>query len=237
MPINILLIYVIGSAFGLLIIRITKAPPNLMGPILGCCASGNLGFMLLIIIPSTCDEKGSPFGDPAKCHAESLEYASLSMAISDILFWSYSYNIVRILSKTMKKIDQEVVIDDEESQLKCIEEGRESKPAINGFRRLFSPATLGVMTGLTIGMISPFKKIIIGDDAPLRAIEGAISLLSDAAIPTATLIMGGNLMKGGVVTQTVGVGEGECSIILFWTYAVTLICFPLWSSLFMSVVS
>lgn len=40
MPVNILLTFIIGSALGWIVIQTTRAPSNLRGLILGCCAAG-----------------------------------------------------------------------------------------------------------------------------------------------------------------------------------------------------
>lgn len=47
--------------------------------------TGNLGNMLLITVPATCKEKGSPFGAPDVCSKYGIAYASLSMAVSSLL--------------------------------------------------------------------------------------------------------------------------------------------------------
>ncbi|XAR61498.1 hypothetical protein NMG60_11015940 [Bertholletia excelsa] len=96
MPVNILITFIIGSALGWVVNQITRAPPHLRGLVIGCCAAGNLGNMLLIIIPAVCKEKGSPFGSPDVCHQYGMAYASLSMAVGAVYLWSYVYNIVRI---------------------------------------------------------------------------------------------------------------------------------------------
>lgn len=44
--------------------------------------TGNLGNLLLIVIPAICKEKGSPFGDHGICASVGLSYASFSMAVS-----------------------------------------------------------------------------------------------------------------------------------------------------------
>ncbi|KAF5203418.1 Auxin efflux carrier-like protein [Thalictrum thalictroides] len=105
MPLNILITFILGSAFGWVVIQITRAPSHLRGLILGCCAAGNLGNMLLIIIPAVCKEKGSPFGAPDTCHTFGMAYASLSMAIGAIYLWSYVYNIVRFYSTRQSAIE------------------------------------------------------------------------------------------------------------------------------------
>jgi hypothetical protein len=51
------------------------------------CA-GNLGNMLLIIIPAVCDEDNSPFGDSSVCSTDGESYAVLSMAV--IVYFSHS---------------------------------------------------------------------------------------------------------------------------------------------------
>ncbi|XP_042493588.1 protein PIN-LIKES 3-like isoform X1 [Macadamia integrifolia] len=98
MPINILFTFLIGSALGWILIQITRPPSHLRGLILGCCAAGNLGNLLIIIVPAICKEKGSPFGDSDVCSTYGLAYASLSMAIGALFLWSYVYNVVRISS-------------------------------------------------------------------------------------------------------------------------------------------
>lgn len=56
---------------------------------LGVGWTGNLGNMLLIIIPAVCKEKGSPFGNSDVCRSYGLAYASLSMAVSSFLLSSF----------------------------------------------------------------------------------------------------------------------------------------------------
>ncbi|KAL0919404.1 hypothetical protein M5K25_011496 [Dendrobium thyrsiflorum] len=310
--------------------------------------TGNLGIMLLIIIPATCNEVGSLFGNPALCNSRALAYASFCMGINDMIFWSYVYNIVRLsigFGEEKEKIWQNEAlapksIEDgtvstkengedywkdatesfsasgeyvhEKSCNQLSEPSTKSKvqtirkmtislsemPAIIALRRLFTPSTYGVIIGLTIGIVSPFRRALIGEKAPLRSIQGALSLLGDGAVPATTLIMGGNLVKGfhksdikisavvgvvivrylllpltgvciikgaihigilhpdplyhfvllvqyavppamnmGVISQLLGAGESECSVIFFWTYALTLVLFPLWSAYFIWLVS
>ncbi|XP_016513044.2 protein PIN-LIKES 3 [Nicotiana tabacum] len=95
MPVNILLTFIIGSALGWLLVKITRTPIELHGLVISCCAAGNLGNLLLIIIPAVCVEKNSPFGDSVTCSTNGKAYASLSMAIGAVYIWTYIYNIIR----------------------------------------------------------------------------------------------------------------------------------------------
>ncbi|KAJ7953260.1 Auxin efflux carrier family protein [Quillaja saponaria] len=63
-------------------------------------------------------------------------------------------------------------------------------------KTLFAPSTVAAIIGTIIGIVPPFRKLMIGDSAPLRVIDDSVSLLGDAAVPTITLIVGANLLKG-----------------------------------------
>ncbi|KAK4338798.1 hypothetical protein RND71_040260 [Anisodus tanguticus] len=344
MPFNILFTFIVGSILGWAVIQITRPPQHLRGLVVGCCAAGNLGNMLLIIIPAVCKEQGSPFGDPGVCHTYGMGYASLSMAVGAIYLWSYVYNIVRISSS---KSSKEVEINDSSatrssregsiSQIGTSTESLLPSKAFNGsesppeqlglpstrfdhktqahpwtklkqymenlsrkinLKRLLAPSTTGAIAGFIVGLIPQIRKLMIGDVAPLRVIENSAMLLGDGAIPLLTLIMGGNLLKGltgsgiqksllvgiivvryialpligiivvkgaihlglvqhdplyqfvlllqfalppamniGTITQLFGAGESECSVIMFWAYALASISLTLWTTLFMWLVA
>ncbi|WMV56922.1 hypothetical protein MTR67_050307 [Solanum verrucosum] len=108
MPLNIFITFIVGSILAWVVNQITKPPKHLRGLVIGCCAAGNMGNMLLIIIPAVCKEKGSPFGAPDICHTYGMGYASLSMAVCAVFLWSYVYNIVRISSSKSPEEVEEV---------------------------------------------------------------------------------------------------------------------------------
>ncbi|KAF9686565.1 hypothetical protein SADUNF_Sadunf02G0002400 [Salix dunnii] len=64
------------------------------------------------------------------------------------------------------------------------------------WKSLFAPSTIGAIVGLIIGVIPLTRKLMVGNDAPLRVIQDSASLLGDGAIPALNLIMGANLLKG-----------------------------------------
>ncbi|XP_024174544.1 protein PIN-LIKES 3 isoform X3 [Rosa chinensis] len=224
MPVNILITFIVGSVLGWILIQLARPPPHLRGLILGCCAAGNLGNLLLIIIPAVCKEKGSPFGAPDVCHTYGMAYASLSMATGAIYIWSYVYNIVRISSKrSTQDSPQSLKEPSESNQVSCTEPLLSSKeygsayycrlswqiePQIKSknclvrmfqilnLKTIFAPSTIGAIVGFAIGVIPQIRKLMIGDGAPLRVIHGTTNLLGDGAIPALTLIIGGNLLKG-----------------------------------------
>ncbi|CAL5087657.1 unnamed protein product [Urochloa decumbens] len=64
------------------------------------------------------------------------------------------------------------------------------------FRKLFAPSTIAVIVGLILGAVPLIKNSLIGENAPLRALQESAELIGGAAVPAVTLIMGGNLLKG-----------------------------------------
>lgn len=50
MPLNVLLTFIIGSLLGWILLKITRAPRDLWGLVLGCCAAGILLTPLLVFI-------------------------------------------------------------------------------------------------------------------------------------------------------------------------------------------
>ncbi|MED6131606.1 hypothetical protein PIB30_011206 [Stylosanthes scabra] len=108
MPLNILLTFIAGSALGWLLMKITKASHDLQGLVLGCCAAGNLGNLPLIVIPSVCKQSSSPFGAVDVCYQKAMAYATLSLAVGCIYFWTIVYSIVRAYSckvSSVSKVD------------------------------------------------------------------------------------------------------------------------------------
>ncbi|KAM1570907.1 hypothetical protein FF1_035934 [Malus domestica] len=200
MPVNILITFVIGSMLGWLLIQLTRPPAHLRGLVLGCCAAGNLGMMLLVIVPAVCIEKGSPFGASDVCHMYAMGYASLSMAIGAVYLWSYVYNIVRISSRRGTQ-DSNQSSERSSTSDQATTSGQLKQRIVMVFKTInlktiFAPASIGALVGFAIGVIPQIRKLLIGDGAPLRVIQDTAYLLGDGAIPALTLIIGGNLLQG-----------------------------------------
>ncbi|XP_061362921.1 protein PIN-LIKES 3-like [Gastrolobium bilobum] len=61
---------------------------------------------------------------------------------------------------------------------------------------LFAPATIATIVGLTIGIVPQFRKLLVGNNAPLHVVQDSVVMLGDAGIPAMTLLVGANLIKG-----------------------------------------
>lgn len=63
-------------------------------------------------------------------------------------------------------------------------------------KRLLSPSINGAIVGFIAGTIPPFRRVLIGDSAPLRVVEDSAYFVGGSAITITTLIVGANLLKG-----------------------------------------
>lgn len=104
MPVNIGLTFLIGGILGWVVVKLLKPLPHLEGLVIATCSSGNLGNLLLIVVPAICNEDGSPF-DRATCRSVGLSYASFSMALGGFYIWTYTYHLIRSSAAKLKAIE------------------------------------------------------------------------------------------------------------------------------------
>ncbi|XP_057530241.1 protein PIN-LIKES 3-like [Amaranthus tricolor] len=324
MPVNILITFIIGSVLGWILVKITKAPHNLQGLVIGCCAAGNLGNLLLIVIPAICNEPKNPFGEYSICMADGAAYVSVSMAVGAVYIWSYVYVIMKISAEKTNRGERtdshhSVVIirscdaasenteplllskvGETVSKLEKIKNstfGVVRRMRSINLQMLFAPTTIGSAIGFFVGLVPLLKMLLVGTEAPLRIIYSASEILGGATVPCVTLIVGANLLRGlrrsgisvllvigimvvryialpllgivivsaanryglvgsnplyqfvlmlqfalppamsiGTIAQLFEAGEGECSVVMLWTYAVSALALTLWSTFFMWLV-
>ncbi|TYI83742.1 hypothetical protein E1A91_D05G314300v1 [Gossypium mustelinum] len=225
MPLNVLLTFLVGSALGWILAKLTKTPRHLQGIVIGCCSTGNLGNLLLIVFPDICDESNSPFSKLSTCSTDAEAYASLSMAVGAIFTWAYAYPLVS--SYVIKNTEHSAIQSSEPSPDSCTEpllSPSDSQISEDNSVVLELPLTNmqdgKKIAGLIIGIVSPFRKVLIADNALLRVIDSSAALIGQAAIPSMTLIMGANLLKG--------LQRSEMSmVVILGVVAVRNICLPL----------
>ncbi|KAI6700267.1 hypothetical protein NL676_014591 [Syzygium grande] len=104
MPVNIAITFLFGGMLGWIVVKLLKPKPYLEGLVIATCASGNLGNLLLIIVPAICNEDNSPFGDKSTCSSVGLSYVSFSMALGGFFIWTYTYQLIRSSSVKYKEL-------------------------------------------------------------------------------------------------------------------------------------
>ncbi|KAJ6919122.1 protein PIN-LIKES 7-like isoform X2 [Populus alba x Populus x berolinensis] len=104
MPVNIGFTFLIGGILGWILVKILRPKPYLEGLVIATCSSGNLGNLLLIIVPAICNEDGSPFGDSSICSSVGLSYASFSMALGGFFIWTYTFHLIRGSAAKLKAL-------------------------------------------------------------------------------------------------------------------------------------
>ncbi|OMP09540.1 Auxin efflux carrier [Corchorus olitorius] len=213
MPVNIFITFIIGTALAWILIKITKTPKHLQGMVIGCCSAGNMGNLLLIMVPAVCKESNNPFGDSTTCSTNAEAYASLSMAIGAIFIWSYVYTIMRMYANVGNENDStesctEALLPSKgslssghysENKVPILKKTIQRVKAILGkidLKKVFAPTATAAIVGFIIGIVSPIRKLLIGDSAPLHVIDTSTYMLGEAAIPCLTLILGANLLRG-----------------------------------------
>ncbi|TYI99371.1 hypothetical protein E1A91_A13G013500v1 [Gossypium mustelinum] len=223
MPVNIFISCAIGSLLGYILVKITKTPPHLKGLVIACSSAANLGNMLMIILPALCEETNSPFGDSSTCSAYGEAYASLSLAAQAIYVWSILYSIMRTSANSIVKETAEIFSEtsaepllvshssseDNIYQVDLPDEGNQRMSTFGKMKQcfmttirskslkmIFTPATIAAIVGFIVGIVSPFRKALVDDSAPFHVIYSSIDLIGEAGIPSMTLVVGANLLKG-----------------------------------------
>ncbi|KAI3794343.1 hypothetical protein L1987_36973 [Smallanthus sonchifolius] len=67
---------------------------------------GNLGNILLIIVPAICTQSGSPFGEHSVCQSKGLSYSSFSMALGSLYIWIYTFQLLKSSSLRYTKLKE-----------------------------------------------------------------------------------------------------------------------------------
>nr|XP_043634759.1 protein PIN-LIKES 7-like [Erigeron canadensis] len=95
MPINIGITFLCGGMLGWIAAKLIKPKPHLEGLLIAMCSTGNLGNILLIIVPAICNEGGGPFGENGVCKSKGLSYSSFSMALGSFYIWTYTFQLLK----------------------------------------------------------------------------------------------------------------------------------------------
>uniref|UniRef100_A0A0E0ETK3 Uncharacterized protein n=1 Tax=Oryza meridionalis TaxID=40149 RepID=A0A0E0ETK3_9ORYZ len=221
MPVNILLACTFGLILGWIVVHITRAPARLRGLILGCCSAGNWGNIFLIIIPALCKEKGSPFGAPdlGAVFLWTVAYNIMRATSKVADEGNARTNDTKVSnsgSSTGTASEENLSIPNDNNQCTLPLISNSSVPSSKtkvtlserakrfvssmfraiDFKKIFAPSTIAVIIGFIIGGTPLIRNAIIGENAPLRVIHESADLIGGGAIPSVTLIMGGNLLNG-----------------------------------------
>ncbi|KAH9771905.1 protein PIN-LIKES 3 [Citrus sinensis] len=200
MPVNILLSFLIGSALAWILIKITRTPPHLQGLVIGCCSAGNMGNLLLIIVPAVCEESNSPFGDTSVCSNSRIHIISSGESSTNIFLESSRKPLLH--SSDRRSPDDSQIQAETRSTKSRFPFLDKMRQRINKFtekidlKMIFAPSTIAAIIGFVIGTISPFRKVMVGESAPLRVLDSSAALVGEAAIPAMTLVIGANLLSG-----------------------------------------
>ncbi|XP_075487165.1 protein PIN-LIKES 7-like isoform X1 [Primulina tabacum] len=225
MPVNIGITFLLGATLAWIASKIIKPEPHIQNLVMAMCSAGNLGNILLIIIPAICNENGSPFGDQTVCYNIGLSYVTFSLSIGGFYIWTYAYYLIKSASIKYKELHREdqdlfepskdlegdeitpLLHDASSTQPDTIKPIIEPKQNSNSWNQILgflhqiweevmSPPVVAAILGFIFGTVSLLRHLIVGDAAPLRVVYDSVKLLGDGTIPCITLILGGNLTQG-----------------------------------------
>ncbi|KAL2644031.1 hypothetical protein R1flu_011618 [Riccia fluitans] len=211
MPLNVILSYSMGSGLAIIVISYTSPPPHLKSLVIASCAAGNIGNIMLVLVPSICHDKENPFGASEACSQNGVAYVSFGMLTGMVLTWSFIYSILKPAEKDEIGIEKNAaVVSSATKQVECF------VPYFCGV----SETTIGVrtnvtirtksanpdeksvwlrqtycskLTGLIVGLVPSFKWLFLG---PLRAFTDSAEIIGQAMIPCMNLVLGASLVQG-----------------------------------------
>ncbi|KAL3697183.1 hypothetical protein R1sor_011259 [Riccia sorocarpa] len=99
MPLNVILSYLMGSGLAVIVISYTNPPEHLKSLVIASCAAGNIGNIMLVLVPSICHDKDNPFGMTEVCTQNGIAYVSFGMLTGMVLTWSFIYTILKPCEK------------------------------------------------------------------------------------------------------------------------------------------
>lgn len=225
MPVNIGITFLLGGTLGWIAVKILKPQPYLQYLVIAMCASGNLGNIMVILIPAMCEEEGNPFGDRDTCRSVGLSYASLSMALGCLYMWTYTYHLIQsssvIYRATLpaaavppKEANKDLEASSETTLLLHASDGgiadntnRHTMQNVAAWNKLIgvsrqileelkAPPVVAAFVGFVFGAVSWLRNLLIGEGAPLKVVNDSITVIGEATIPCINLILGGNLTQG-----------------------------------------
>lgn len=127
MPVNIFLTYLFGAILGWMVVKITKPPEYLKGIVVANCCAGNMGNLLVIVVPALCQEQGSPFGETSVCKVTGTAYASFSLALGSVFVWTYGYSLLRSASQIHEERELENGLDEKIPNVDYLNAGETNK--------------------------------------------------------------------------------------------------------------
>ncbi|KAH1189188.1 Protein PIN-LIKES 1 [Glycine max] len=172
MPLNILLTFIIGTTLGWLFMKITKAPPDMQGLVLGCCAAGKTHLHLDFSIFNVNKIDDSTVGRVSEKETDLENHSTGPVIIAEDLSQTNDH-VSQFGSECTLPGGRDMMIP---KQKKIMKPMKTLVQKLN-LKVILAHATIRPILGLIICVVRPFQKMFVGDDVPLGVIEDSSSLL------------------------------------------------------------
>ncbi|MBA0572862.1 hypothetical protein Golob_000170, partial [Gossypium lobatum] len=162
-------------------------------------------------------------GNQCNSYTNDLVILLLTIQMQAIYVWSILYSIMRMSANSIVKETEEIlsetlaepllvshgVSEDNIYHVDLPDEGNQRMSTFGKMKQcfmttirskslkmIFAPSTIAAIVGVIVGIVSPFRKALVVDSAPFHVIYSSIEFIGEAGIPSMTLIVGANLLKG-----------------------------------------
>jgi predicted permease len=162
-PVVALLYAALGMGIGQALVRLLKPSKDLRRAVVAATAFGNSGYIPFTLVAAVAAAAPQFQSDPQAADRGIAFVSVYLMAFSPCL-WGIAFPYL----------------------------GGEHGERLR-WRQLLSPPVLSVLAGITLGLVPPFRALLIEEGAPLRVFLDAANVLGAAAIPCGLLILGANL--------------------------------------------
>ncbi|KAG4400699.1 hypothetical protein GLYMA_07G113200v4 [Glycine max] len=96
----------------------------------------------------------------------------------------------------VNQLEIEIVVPNGQEKKEKLMQCPQTLAIWSNLKLLFPPTLIGAIVGLIIGIVPQFRKLLVGESAPLLVIQDSLIMIGDACLPAMTMLVGANLLEG-----------------------------------------
>jgi predicted permease len=166
-PASCIVFVLLGLLLGLIAAWLLKYPQEFMRPGIVASSFGNISFIPIPLITAM-TAIFPVFAARPNATAQGISYVSLYLLVYSPMLWTIGLSLL-----SAKRSEGTVKLGD-----------------------LLNPPVIGLLCGILVGTCPSLKGLFIGQSAPLEPFFTAAEIVGNAAVPCATIVLGGKLAYG-----------------------------------------
>lgn len=108
LPVNVILASSFGCLLGVIVAKVTRAPPEYTRVVAVLTGIGNQGNMPIVLLSAICSDSRNPFGPKDVCDATGVAYIALGMWMAALIVWGVVYNALSPPEDWVSEIDNSI---------------------------------------------------------------------------------------------------------------------------------